>query len=62
MLVHTWCHEKTTMHPWYVLAWTTFSCGVEHTCLMYLPCAVCGIAMHVTATHETLLGKYLTMP
>ena len=33
-MLHVWCHEKSTMHPCYVFACTTFFHGVEHTHLI----------------------------
>ena len=65
MCVHVWCHEKATMHPCYVLAWTTFSLDIHVLC--NLPCAMHeitahGVATRVTATQGTCLNKYLTTP
>ena len=65
-----WCHENTTVHTYYVSAWTTFLCGVEHLRMCHvICCVVCmgritthGVVTHVTATQGTCLGKYLTMP
>ena len=67
MHIHAWCHDKSTMHPCYVLRELRFIMVWNIHVLCNLPYTMHGIvrhgvAMYVTVTQGTCLDKYLTTP